>query len=76
MKLKMKKIMALIAVGLVSGLLVARPAAAAEMNFAVQAIIPGNQIDKSQTYFDLRMKPGQKQDIEVELRNDTKKMLL
>ncbi|MGJ8730861.1 DUF916 and DUF3324 domain-containing protein [Listeria aquatica] len=73
MKLKMKKIMALIAVGLVSGLLVARPAAAAEMNFAVQAIIPGNQIDKSQTYFDLRMKPGQKQDIEVELRNDTKK---
>ncbi|RDX00787.1 DUF916 and DUF3324 domain-containing protein [Listeria kieliensis] len=73
MKLKIKKIIALVVVGLASVLLLAKPAAAAEMNFAVQAIIPENQVDKSQTYFDLRMKPGQKQDIEVELRNDTKK---
>lgn len=44
---------------------------ASEMNFAVQAIIPENQIDKSQTYFDLQMKPGQSQDLMVEMRNDT-----
>lgn len=44
---------------------------ASEMSFAVQAIIPENQIDKSQTYFDLQMQPGQSQDLMVEMRNDT-----
>ncbi|MDR4458740.1 WxL protein peptidoglycan domain-containing protein, partial [Bacillus tropicus] len=33
---------------------------AAEMKFAVTAIIQENQINKSQTYFDLKMQPGQK----------------
>ncbi|MBJ6721677.1 DUF916 and DUF3324 domain-containing protein [Bacillus sp. PR5] len=44
---------------------------AAEMNFSVTAIIPENQVDKSQTYFDLMMAPGEKQKIQVQLKNDT-----
>lgn len=50
----------------------AQPASAAEMKFSVQAVIPENQVDKSQSYFDLRMKPGQAQDLLVDMRNDTK----
>lgn len=46
---------------------------ASELNFSASAIIPENQIDKKQTYFDLRMEPGQKQTVEVVLTNDTKK---
>lgn len=43
------------------------------MKFAVTAVIPENQIDKSQTYFDLKMQPGQKQTIQVQMKNDTNK---
>ncbi|EMA6344131.1 DUF916 and DUF3324 domain-containing protein [Bacillus cytotoxicus] len=46
---------------------------AAEMKFAVTAVIPENQIDKNQTYFDLKMKPGQKQTLQVQMKNDTDK---
>ncbi|MDK1725978.1 DUF916 and DUF3324 domain-containing protein [Dellaglioa algida] len=48
-------------------------AQAAEMNFAVTANIPDNQIDKRQTFFNLKMKPNQKQDITVTLKNATSK---
>ncbi|MDA2313226.1 DUF916 and DUF3324 domain-containing protein [Bacillus cereus group sp. MYBK35-2] len=44
---------------------------AAEMNFSVNAIIPENQVDKNQTYFDLMMAPGETQKIQVQLKNDT-----
>lgn len=47
------------------------PVSAAEMKFSVQAVIPENQVDKSQSYFDLRMTPGQSQDLMVDMRNDT-----
>ncbi|MGY3713878.1 MULTISPECIES: DUF916 and DUF3324 domain-containing protein [Lactococcus] len=50
-----------------------RTVSAAEMKFSVQAVLPENQVDKSQSYFDLRMKPGQSQDLMVEMRNDTSK---
>lgn len=43
------------------------------MKFAVTAVIPENQIDKNQTYFDLKMQPGQKQTIQVQMKNDTNK---
>ncbi|PEM05459.1 cell surface protein [Bacillus cereus] len=46
---------------------------AAEMKFAVTAIIPENQMDKNQTYFDLKMEPGQKQMLQVQMKNDTDK---
>ena len=41
--------------------------------FAVNPVIPENQIDKSKTYFDLKMSPGSVQTVEVQLRNDTDK---
>ncbi|MGM0218057.1 DUF916 and DUF3324 domain-containing protein [Enterococcus sp. AZ126] len=37
----------------------------------VKAIIPENQIDKSKTYFDLLLNPGQMQELEVQLSNFT-----
>ncbi|WP_086312960.1 hypothetical protein A5821_000532 [Enterococcus sp. 7F3_DIV0205] len=39
------------------------------MNFSVTAVIPDNQIDKTKTYFDLKMKPGQVQELEVSMNN-------
>lgn len=46
---------------------------ASEFNFAVTPTIPENQIDKSKTYYDLAMTPGQQQTLETVLRNDTDK---
>lgn len=46
---------------------------AGDMNFSVEANIPNNQIDKSQTYFDLQMKPGQEQDISITIKNSSDK---
>lgn len=40
-----------------------------DMNFSVEAEIPDNQIDKSQTYFDLKVKPEQEQDLTIVLKN-------
>lgn len=48
-------------------------ASASEFNFTVKTVIPDNQINKKQTYFNLFMEPSQKQTIVVELRNDTDK---
>ncbi|WP_218775510.1 DUF916 and DUF3324 domain-containing protein [Oceanobacillus senegalensis] len=47
-------------------------AASGEVGYSVRAIIPENQLDKNQTYFDLRMKPGQEQEIHVEVYNRSK----
>lgn len=44
---------------------------ASEFNFAVNPVIPENQLDKEKTYFDLEMAPGTVQTVEVQLRNDT-----
>ncbi|MDR1567941.1 MAG: DUF916 and DUF3324 domain-containing protein [Streptococcaceae bacterium] len=49
----------------------AQAVSASEFNFSVEPIIPENQIDKSKTYFDLKMSQGQEQVLEVNLRNDT-----
>lgn len=49
---------------------------ASEFNFAVNPVIPANQIDKEKTYFDLKMTPGEEQTIEVQLRNDTENDLI
>ncbi|MDZ5759997.1 DUF916 and DUF3324 domain-containing protein [Carnobacterium maltaromaticum] len=39
------------------------------MAYSVKADIPENQIDKAKTYFDLKMTPGQKQEITLTVRN-------
>ncbi|WP_206911331.1 hypothetical protein IGL98_001952 [Enterococcus sp. DIV0840] len=43
------------------------------MNFSVTAVIPENQIDKTKTYFDLKMKPGQVQELDVLMNNPLEK---
>lgn len=44
-----------------------------EVDFAIKAIIPDNQTDQDHTYFDLLLKPSQKQTLEVEIWNLTDK---
>ncbi|MHC5251131.1 DUF916 and DUF3324 domain-containing protein [Listeria kieliensis] len=56
-----------IGIGTFLGLMV--HAEASHMNYSVQANIPANQLDKTKTYFDLRMKPGEKQTISLTLKN-------
>lgn len=42
---------------------------AAELNFGVKAILPENQVDKNNSFFDLRMNPSEEQTVEVEVTN-------
>lgn len=44
---------------------------AEDIQFSVEAILPENQRDTGHTYFDLRVSPGQQQDLELELVNKT-----
>lgn len=47
-----------------------RPASAsASGGLSVHAVIPDNQVDKSQTYFDLRLEPSQKQTVQLIVKN-------
>lgn len=41
------------------------------MNFNARAVIPENQQDKTKTYFDLRVKPGEKQIIKLLVSNSS-----
>lgn len=43
---------------------------AEEMSFSVEAQLPDNQRDKSKTYFDLRVSPGTKEELKVEIKNN------
>lgn len=43
------------------------------VDFGIRGIIPDNQIDKTQTYFDLLLAPSQEQTIQVEIANDAGK---
>lgn len=67
---KMKKIVFLIsAIALFIG--IGYQASASEFNFAVTPNIPDNQVDKTKTYFDLKLNQNTEQDLTMELRNDT-----
>lgn len=46
---------------------------AEKMDFGVQTIPSENQIDKTKSYFDLRVKPGEKQTISLSLSNSSDK---
>ncbi|WEV44907.1 DUF916 and DUF3324 domain-containing protein [Streptococcaceae bacterium ESL0687] len=39
------------------------------VGFTINAVIPSNQVDREQSYFDLRMTPGQEQEIVVQIIN-------
>lgn len=49
---------------------------ASELNFSVTTVIPRNQIDQSKSYFDLNVKPSQKQTLQILLRNDTNRQIV
>lgn len=67
---KMKKIIFFISViALFVG--ISSQASASEFNFAVTPNIPDNQVDKTKTYFDLKLSQNTEQDLTMELRNDT-----
>lgn len=41
------------------------------VGFTIEAILPENQIDKNNSFFDLRMEPNKKQVIKVKIKNTT-----
>ncbi|MGM0183514.1 hypothetical protein IGK74_002480 [Enterococcus sp. AZ150] len=49
---------------------------ASEFNFAVNPIIPENQINKKSSYFDLKLAQNQKETLKVQLKNDTDKEII
>lgn len=64
-------IMTILALGLVSSFM--PTVFASEFNFSVTTNTPKSQIDSEKTYFDIQLEPGQKETLEVTLRNDTDK---
>ncbi|CAD5896742.1 C-terminal membrane anchored cell surface protein [Carnobacterium maltaromaticum] len=46
---------------------------ASELNFSVSPEIPENQQDKNKSYYDLKLEPGNKQELKVVLKNGTDK---
>lgn len=44
-----------------------------EVDFSVKAVLPENQINDNKSYFDLKMRPAQEQDIQVIVFNSGKK---
>jgi len=67
---KMRKILrrvAMILVPVLMAALMAVPAAA--MEFSVRAVLPENQRQNGNVFFDLLVKPGQTQDLVIEVRN-------
>ncbi|EMG29119.1 DUF916 domain-containing protein [Listeria fleischmannii] len=68
----MKKYLVGIATVLLALLIIPTTNALAEdVDYSVQAIIPDNQIDKKQGYFDLKMKPLMKQRIQIKVFNSS-----
>lgn len=46
---------------------------ASQLNFSIDPVLPENQAKGGNTYFDLVVHPGEKQEIIVKLKNDTEK---
>ncbi|EUJ46643.1 DUF916 and DUF3324 domain-containing protein [Paenilisteria rocourtiae] len=69
----MKKLMTLFLILplLASSLLFPVHTDASEMNFSVSANIPENQIDKTKSYFHLKLAPGNEQTVYVTITNET-----
>lgn len=44
-----------------------------EFNFSVEPVQPETQVDKEQTYFDIKVTPGKEQELVIHMRNDTEK---
>ena len=73
MILSKKKHLVIILMTLVSFFISVDHVSAAQANFTVETHIPDNQVDKSKTYFDLKMSPDQNQTVTATLKNSTEK---
>lgn len=72
--IKMRKLYSLIVILLIGGLIspiIGR--AEGSMAYSAKANIPENQINKTLTYFDLKMEPGQEQEITLTVSNSSDK---
>lgn len=69
----MKKTLLLFAAAVALVIMMSPKVSAAEFNFAAQAEIPENQLDKGVSYFDIKLDQGAQQTLHVDLRNDTEK---
>ncbi|MEG0732681.1 MAG: DUF916 and DUF3324 domain-containing protein [Vagococcus sp.] len=67
---KNKKSLILILVVLIS-VLIGKTSEASELKFSVEPVLPENQFDKENTYFDLKVSPNQKQTLKIHMRNET-----
>jgi hypothetical protein len=38
-------------------------------DYSVKAVLPDNQLDREKSFYDLRMKPGQKETIQLQVNN-------
>ena len=72
MTLKKYHLFILVAAVLAVALLTGAAAATDDsgVGFYVKAVLPENQVNMEETYFDLKMNPGQEQDLKVQLIND------
>jgi len=68
----MKQIYLLLA-SLIFTLFIIKDTWADELNYAVEADIPENQIDKNLNYFDLLLRPEERQDISITITNNSNK---
>jgi len=66
---KLLRRITMIVVPVIMAALMAMPAAA--MEFSVKAILPENQRNNGSVFFDLLVKPGQKQDLMIEISNSS-----
>ena len=69
----MKKIYTILGILLSIALCFSQPTFAEKMDLGVQTIPSEKQIDKTKSYFDLRVKPGEKQTISLLLSNSSDK---
>lgn len=72
-KARKKWLFALLLVGVMMLFLPHSLVEAAEVSYTVQTKLPENQRNTDKTYFDLRMKPGQQQTVEMILTNKAEK---
>lgn len=65
----------LLTVLLITLVSIGKTAYAEGMGYSVKAVIPENQIDRTKTYFDLKMQPGQKQNLALEIKSNSSEPL-
>jgi len=70
-EISMKKLCKILIFMLLVVTLLPMLASASDANFAVEAIIPDNQISTEATWFNLLVEPGDRQTLELQLRNNT-----